>query len=188
MQINYDINREVEAKVTDFTVAGYEGMATIKLFSLEHWYLNRMKKIHAEAQNAGRKAELTGAAQSSMNSLVSNLLQYGMYLVVGIAVFTGQSTIEVGIQAIALSGGLFGSVKAVFDCIPQFSLVQKSEERLSKWFSSNGSVHNCINTGTYAMFAQNISYSYDSAMVLNNLNLKIKNGERVLLKGKNGAR
>ena len=187
MQINYDINREVEAKVTDFTVAGYEGMATIKLFSLEHWYLNRMKKIHAEAQNAGRKAELTGAAQSSMNSLVSNLLQYGMYLVVGIAVFTGQSTIEVGIQAIALSGGLFGSVKAVFDCIPQFSLVQKSEERLSKWFSGNGSVYNCINTGTYAMSAQNVSYSYDSAMVLNNLNLKIKNGELALLKGKNGA-
>ena len=92
-----------------------------------------------------------------------------------------------GIQAIALSGGLFGSVKAVFDCIPQFSLVQKSEERLSKWFSGNGSVYNCINTGTYAMSAQNVSYSYDSAMVLNNLNLKIKNGELALLKGKNGA-
>ncbi len=187
MQINYDVNRDVEAKVTDFTVAGYEGMATIKLFSLEHWYLNRMKKIHAEAQNAGKKAERTGAAQSSMNSLVSNVLQYGMYLVVGIAVFSGQSTMEVGIQAIALSGVLFGSVKAVFDCIPQFSLVQKSEERLLKWFSGNGSVHNCVDTDTYAMSAQNVSYSYDSAMVLNNLNLKIKNGELALLKGKNGA-
>ena len=37
------------------------------------------------------------------------------------------------------------------------------------------------------MSAQNVSYSYDSAMVLNNLNLKIKNGELALLKGKNGA-
>ncbi len=187
MQINYDVNRDVEAKLTDFTVAGYEGMATIKLFSLDNWYLNRMKKIHAEAQSAGRKAELTGAAQSSMDSLVSNLLQYGMYLVVGIAVFAGQSTIEAGIQAIALSGGLFGSVKAVFDCIPEFSLVQKSEERLSKWFSDSGAAHNCVNTGPYAMSAQNVSYSYDSSMVLNNLNLNIKNGELALLKGKNGA-
>lgn len=187
MQINYDLNRDAEAKVTDFIVAGYEGLSTIKLFSLDRWYLDRMKKIHVEAQSAGRKAELTGAAQSSMNSLISNLLQYGMYFVVGIVVFSGESTIEVGIQAIALSGGLFGSVKAVFDCIPQFSLVQKSESRLSKWFSDNGAGHKCVDTGTYAMSAQNISYSYDSDIILNNLNLKIKNGELVLLKGKNGA-
>lgn len=187
MQINYEINREVEAKITDFTVAGYEGMATIKLFSLNHWYLDKLKHIHTEAQYAGRKAELTGAAQSSMNSFVSNLLQYGMYIVIGVTVFASQATIDVGIQAIALSGGLFGAVKSIFSCIPQFSLVRKSEERLSKWFFNNDSMNGHMEKSCYALSLENISYKYDSDIVLNNLNLKIKNNELVLLKGKNGA-
>jgi len=187
MQVNYEINREVEAKITDFTVAGYEGMATIKLFSLSHWYLDKLKQIHTEAQYAGRKAELTGSVQSSMNSLVSNLLQYGMYIAIGVAVFASKATIDVGIQAIALSGGLFGAVKSIFEYIPQFSLVKKSEERLGKWFFNNESMNGHVKKSGYALCLENISYKYNSDLVLNDLNLKIKNNELVLLKGKNGA-
>lgn len=187
MQVNYERNREVEAKITDFTVAGYEGMATIKLFSLNNWYLDKLKDIHTEAQYAGRKAELTGSAQSSMNSLVSNLLQYGMYIVIGVAVFVSLATIEVGIQAIALAGGLFGAVKSVFDCIPKFSLVKKSEEKLSKWFSNHDAMTDRVKKSDYALTLDNISYQYDANVVFNNLSLKIKNDELVLLKGKNGT-
>lgn len=187
MQKNYDANREAETKITDFTVAGYEGMAIIKMFSLRRWYLDKLKHIHAEAQRAGKNAELTGAAQSSMSALVDNLLQYGTYAVIGIAVFASQATIGVGIQAIALSGGLFRAIKSIFDCIPQFALVNRSEERLSKWFNQYATRNIPVKNERYALLLKNISYHYDSDMVFNHLNFHMKNNDRVLLKGKNGA-
>ena len=87
LQSSYDLNRDVEAKITDLTVAGYKGMATIKLFSLNHWFLEKMKRLHTEATNAGRKAETVGAAQASMSALVGNLMKYGMYVAIGMIVY-----------------------------------------------------------------------------------------------------
>lgn len=187
MQINYDRNRNAEAQITDFTVAGYEGMATIKLFSLERWFLDKLKHIQKEALCAGRKAEKTGSVQAAMTSLVSSLLQYGMYIITGIIVFASQATIETGIQAIALSGGLFGAVRSIFGCIPKFSLVRKSEERLSKWFSHTAPEKEFEKADGYALLLENISYQYDSKTVLDNVNFKLKENELVLLKGKNGT-
>ncbi len=188
MQFNYNINREVEAKVTDITVIGYKGMSTIKLFSLEKWYLDKLKQVHVEAQYAGKRAELTGAAQASMNAFVNNLLKYGMYIAVGIIILNSLATIDVGIQAIALSAGLFGAIKSIFGCIPSLALVKKSEERLSRWFMCNDTEDRCYKNGNYALSLENISYQYDdSKNVLNNLNLHIKKNELVLIKGKNGS-
>ncbi len=189
LKVNYELNREVEAELTDFTITGYEGMATIKLYALEDWYLERMKGIHRETYRAGRKAEQAGALQSSMNSLVENLLRYGMYLAVGILAFIGLSSIETGIQAIALSAGLFGGIKTLFDCIPQFALVHRSEERLSPWFTGTDefSVQQDPIDDGMAVQAQHVFFSYDQTDILHDVNLTIRKGELVLLKGKNGA-
>ncbi len=88
LQSSYDLNRDVEAKITDLTVAAYKGTATIKLFSLNHWFLEKMKRLHIEATNAGRKAETVGAAQASMSALVGNLMKYGMYVAIGMIVYS----------------------------------------------------------------------------------------------------
>lgn len=187
LQSSYDLNRDVEAKITDLTVTGYKGMATIKLFSLNHWFLEKMKHLHIEATNAGRKAEMVGAAQASMSSLVSNLMKYGMYVAIGIIVYVQKTTLDVGIQAIAISGGLFGAVNSIFQNILQFSLIKKSEERLEKWFERRNSLNVCTVNDNYALYLENILYKYEDNVVLNGLTLKIDLDEFALIKGKNGA-
>lgn len=187
LQRSYDLNRDVEAKITDLTVEGYKGMATIKLFSLNHWFLEKMKHLHVEATSAGRKAEMAGAAQESMSSLVSNLMKYGMYVAIGIIIYTQKTTLDVGIQAIAISGGLFGAVNSIFQSIPRFSVIKKSEERLGKWFEKRESLNTYTVNDNYALYLDNISYKYDNNAVLNGLNLKIDSDEFALIKGKNGA-
>ena len=157
LQSSYDLNRNVEAKITDLTVTGYKGMATIKLFSLNRWFLEKMKHLHSEAANAGRKAEMVGAAQASMSTLVGNLMKYGMYVVVGIIVYSQNTTLDVGIQAIAISGGLFGAVNSIFQNILQFSLIKKSEERLEKWFEKRNRLNVCTVDENYALYLENIS-------------------------------
>ena len=187
LQSSYDLNRDVEAKITDLTVTGYKGMATIKLFSLNRWFLEKMKHLHSEAANAGRKAEMVGAAQASMSTLVGNLMKYGMYVVVGIIVYSQNTTLDVGIQAIAISGGLFGAVNSIFQNILQFSLIKKSEERLEKWFEKRNRLNVCTVDENYALYLENISYKYENNIVLNDLTLKLDLGEFALIKGRNGA-
>lgn len=187
LQSSYDLNRDVEAKITDLTVAGYKGMATIKLFSLNHWFLEKMKRLHTEATNAGRKAETVGAAQASMSALVGNLMKYGMYVAIGMIVYAQNTTLDVGIQAIAVSGGLFGAVNSIFQSILQFSLIKKSEERLGKWFEKRNRLNACTVNADYALYLKNISYKYENNIVLSDLTLKLDLGELALIKGRNGA-
>jgi len=43
MQVNYDRTRDIEARLTNLIIEGYRGFATIKLYNLKSWYLNKMK-------------------------------------------------------------------------------------------------------------------------------------------------
>ena len=40
LQVNYDNCREIEGKITDYTVSAFQGFMTIKLYQLKDWWLS----------------------------------------------------------------------------------------------------------------------------------------------------
>jgi len=134
MKINYDNCRDIESAITDFTIEGYRGIATIKLYHLKQWWLNKFADLHKKYIKIGNAGIYTTTAESTLNELVSMLLKYGTYAIFGLLILFEITTLEIGVQAISLSGGLFAAVKTVFSSIPNFAVEKVAEKRLSQWF------------------------------------------------------
>jgi len=184
LEKNYEDNREVEARLTDFTVSGYEGLATIKLFGLRSWYLTRMRALHTDYYRVGRRSELTASSQQAMESLVGKILQYGMYFIIGAFILYGDATVEVGIQAIALAGGLFGAAMTIFDCLPQFALARKARHRVQPWFDD---APDTALPADAAIEVRALSHGYDERLVLEALSHHFPPCSRTQIVGENGA-
>ena len=134
MQVNYDKTRDIEAQITNFTIEGYRGFATIKLYQLKQWWLDRLTEYHKKYIKIGNIGIYTSTAESALNQFVSTILKYGTCTILGLLVLSKIITVEVGIQAIALSDGLFTAVKTIFSTIPRFAVAKIAEKRLSEWF------------------------------------------------------
>ena len=79
MQVNYDNCRDMEAKISNFTVEGCHDFDTIKLYHLKQWWLDRLKKLHKEYVTIGSKSEITCFVDDAITNLVDNILHYGAY-------------------------------------------------------------------------------------------------------------
>lgn len=187
MQINYNDNREVEGEITDFTVAAHEGMATIKLYNLKTWYLNKLKSIHNKYLKIGKRAEFTMAGQNAMEALVNNIIKYGMYVIIGLFMLSEIITLNVGVEAIVIAEHLFAAVLSVFNCLPQFALVKKAEERLSPWFEKKNDYFTLSFNDSEIVKIKNLSYKYEEKYILKNVSFAVRYNETIIIKGGNGA-
>ncbi len=135
MQVNYDNCRDVEADLTDMTLEGIHGFETIQSFGLQKWWFDRFAKLHKIYSKVGSTSIYTMNARNVLNALTSNLLKYGTYGIVGFFALKSFIPVELGIQIIALSGGLYSAVNLLFDLIPQFSVAKIATNRINDWFS-----------------------------------------------------
>ncbi|WP_129723304.1 ATP-binding cassette domain-containing protein [Xylanivirga thermophila] len=185
MQINYDKARDIEAKLTNETVAGYEGLSTIKVFDLKKWYLKRIERLHKQLLNTGNRSELTVAAQMAMESFLQNILKYGMYGAIGLFIVFNVATLDVGVEAIALSGGMYSAMNTVFNCIPGFSLAKTAKERISELFAEGLRASGKITDSSIRL--TDVSFKYNDVPVLNGISIIIPENTIALIKGLNGA-
>ncbi|MDF2539110.1 MAG: hypothetical protein K0S76_2131 [Herbinix sp.] len=185
IQINYDRTRDVEAEITNTIVSAYDGLAEIKIFHAKQWYIDRLQKMHERYLEIGNKGELTGASRNSMNALVDNLLKYGMYAAIGLYIVFGVSTLKVGIEAIALSTGLYAGIKTIFDTIPDLALAKTAEKRLLKWYENEDKSSQILKDGDIIL--KDISYRYDDKLIFINAYANICNKKIILIKGDNGS-
>lgn len=89
--------------------------------------MDKLKGIHKKYLKIGNITEITSAAENAMEAFFDNILKFGTYGIVGIFVLWRFTTIETGVQAISLSGGLYGAVKTIFDTIPEFGISNRLE-------------------------------------------------------------
>ena len=185
LQVNYDNCRDIEAKITDFTVEGYRGFLTIKLYGLKKWRQEKLAKYHKEYLKIGNKSVFTGTAESTLNDLISNILNYGTYGIIGLLILNNYSSLDAGIQAIALSGSFFGTVKISFDLIKNLAISRTAEVRLYKLFASNEDVGLLIDSGDVAI--SELSYSYGEKKILSDLTLFFDGSQITVIHGENGS-
>ena len=185
LQVNYDNCRDIEAKITDFTIEGYRGFLLIKLYGLKKWWQDKLTSFHKEYSKIGRASIYTGAAEGILNDLISNILNYGTYGIIGLLILNNISTLDIGIQAIALSGSLYSAVKTSFELIKNISVCKTAEKRLFAKSSEDEEKSCEISIGNIEI--KNLTYSYGENRIFSNLNLSIDSSEVTVIKGSNGC-
>lgn len=185
MQVNYDNCREIEANITDFIIEGYRGFAIIKLYDLKKWWIDKIKILYKEYAKIGTSAMSIGTTKSMMSRLLDNILMYGTYGLVGFFILLGYSSLEVGIEAIALSTSFFAAVKEIFSSIPNFAVAEIAEKRISRWLVD--CEHNVKLIQSTDITFSDVSYSYNEKIILDSVKTSFDSEKICIIKGVNGT-
>ncbi len=185
LQVNYDNCRDIEAELTDFVVGGYRAFLLIKLYKLDIWWKKKLAGLHREYSKIGRKSIYTGTAESVLNDIVNSVLTYVTYGLIGWLVLKSIVTLEVGVQAIAVSGSVFGLVRTMFQVIRDVAVSRAAERRISDSPTAAETEDARISAGNISI--SDLSFSYDDNELISNLNLSIDNPKISVIKGKNGS-
>ena len=185
LQVNYDDCRDIEAELTDFVIGGYRAFLLIKLYKLDNWWKKKLAGLHRKYSKIGRKSIYTGTAESVLNDIINSILTYVTYGIIGLLVLNGVVTLEVGIQAIAVSGSVFGLVKTIFEVIRDVAVSRAAEIRLSDSSLSTESTEGHIRTGDINV--SDLTFSYDENVLISNLSLSMNHPKISVMKGSNGS-
>lgn len=185
LQVNYERCRRIEARITDFTVEGYRGFMTIKLYGLKKWWRDRLAEYHKEYSKIGRASIYTGTAEGVLFEITDKVLTYGTYGTVGLFVLNGLSSLDIGIRAIALSGSLFGAVKGSFSIIKDLAVSRTAEKRLLDELPDTVSPDGRIGKGSIVI--SGLTYGHGGRTLFSDLDLSIDSTKLTVIKGPNGG-
>lgn len=130
IQKNYSDTRDIEADITNCTMAYYHGFDTVKMLGLKQWCLDRLARLHKDYLRIGNRSEATATAEDMLDQLIGNILTYGTYGLMGWFILQGYTGLDAGVEAIALSGGLYGAAKSIFETIPSFAVARTADRRI----------------------------------------------------------
>ena len=181
---NYNDTRDIEAKLTNLTLEAHYGFATIKLYKLKKWYLDKLAILHKKYLKVGNNGIFTGTAQSTLTAFVSMILKYGTYAVIGIFLLYHIIKLDVGVKAISLSGGFFLAVSTVCHSFTEFAVIKKAEQRLKGWFTENN-IQEKPNDRTVSL--SDVSIAFEDRSIFNHVEMSFPPKGICVIKGANGA-
>lgn len=187
MQVSYDECRKMEAKITDHVIRGVDGFAVIKLYGLKQWWQAKLSSYHEAYIHIGRKADATAMAQRSMYKLLDNILKFGTYILMGIYVVRGYCSIDVAVQGIYLSSGLFAAVNLFFSTISEMAVSHTAEKRINKWILQGDTRIGMTTSNIDRITLKDIYCSYEKNNVINGISYQFERDKNYLLVGSNGA-
>lgn len=188
MQINYEQCEKIEALITNHIVEMVNGIETIKLYNLKHWWNQKLFAIYKEYLSVGRKTDAVAALQRSMYRLLDNFLKFGTYALIGFFVICQFCSMNVAVEALYLSGDFFQGVKELFSVIPEDAVARKARERIEKWLPCKVDTqelnHECKEK---SLKLENITYYYGNRKIFNNIKYQFDNNKNYLIIGENGV-
>lgn len=190
---NYNATMDIEGKITDYIVEGYRGAATIKLFNLYEVYLKGLKKLHNTYLKVGSKSELAAQSQNSMESAVDIILRFGTYSLIGFFLLQNAITLDIGAKVIVLSGSLYSAVNGIFTSVPEIYVARIAKYRLQlltiedEESYENLKVNINKESEDTILQVENLSFGYESNVILKNISFKVRKGDLVVISGANGS-
>ena len=184
IQVNYDNCREIEGKITDYTVSAFQGFMTIKLYQLKDWWLSHLEELFQAYIKIGSNSIFANRSEVGMYAVLDHVLKYGTYCLIGVFVLFGKTNLETGIQAIALSGNIYAAVKSAFEIYPRFVESSRAQKRLEEW--ENASVPSTALPTRMEIEWRGVSFSYDKP-VLKNVTARMDLTQNHIIRGENGA-
>ncbi len=134
LERNYTDTRNIEAVLTNFILEAHHGFPVLKLYKLQKWYGEKLKRIHKQYVKIGNRSIWAGNAEDAMDEFLSTILKYGTYALAGLLILYGMITLDAGVKAIALSGSFFAAVNTIFSSIPRFAVIRQAQGRLLEWY------------------------------------------------------
>lgn len=186
LQKNYDECRKIEAELTNCTFEYVRGFAEIKVYKLKRWCLDRLAALHKDYLKTGNRSEASGHAQWALQRLTGNILTYGTYGILGLFVLRGYAALDVCIEAIALSGGLYSAVQSIFDTIPHFGIAKTAEKRMEMLYHTEKTEAQRILLEKAPIVFHKVSLSFGGKEILRCMDLTVQTDGTVLIKGANG--
>ena len=187
MQINYDECRDMEAAITDHLVEALGGFDTIKLYGLKNWWQAKMTAYHKKYLRVGHKVDTIAAAQRSMYRMLNNILKFGTYALMGIYVILSWCAMDVAVQAIYLSGSLFGAVNSLFSAIPEIAVSRNAEKRINKWVEPATGAGKKADMDVRQIVMKNLHSSYGEKQIFTGMNSCFELDKNYMIEGDNGA-
>ena len=187
VQKSYSDTRDIEADITNCTLAYYHGFDTIKVFALKQWCLDRLAGLHRDYLKIGNRLEATGTAEDMLNQLIGNILTYGTYGLMGWFILQGYTGLDAGVEAIALSGGLYGAAKSIFETIPSFAVARTADRRMAVLYEdASGSGSSTDTDGKACICLEDVSLRLDDRQILSDVRLSIPISQISVIRGANG--
>lgn len=184
IQVNYDNCREIEGKITDYTVSAFQGFMTIKLYQLKDWWLSHLEELFQAYIKIGSNSIFANRSEVGMYAVLDHVLKYGTYCLIGVFVLFGKTNLETGVQAIALSGSIYAAVKSAFEIYPRFVESSRAQKRLEEW--ENASAPSAALPTRMEIEWRGVSFSYDKP-VLKNVTARMDLTQNHIIRGENGA-
>lgn len=184
IQVNYDKCREIEGKITDYTVSAFQGFMTIKLYRLKDWWLSHLEELFQAYIKIGSNSIFANRSEAGMYAVLDHVLKYGTYCLIGVFVLFGKTNLETGVQAIALSGSIYAAVKSAFEIYPRFVESSRAQKRLEEW--ENASAPSTALPTRMEIEWRGVSFSYDKP-VLKNVTACMDLTQNHIIRGENGA-
>ena len=200
IQVNYDNCREIEGKITDYTVSAFQGFMTIKIYELQDWWTAHLEALFQDYTKIGSNSIFANRSEVGMYAVLDHVLKYGTYCLIGAFVLFEKADLETGIQAIALSGSIYAAVKSAFEIYPRFVESSRAQKRLEEWESD--SADGCADMGAVATDKasvpvppadtaaavewHDVSFAYDKP-VLKNVTARMDLTQNHIIRGENGA-
>lgn len=191
IQVNYDNCREIEGKITDYTVSAFQGFMTIKLYQLKDWWLSHLEELFQAYIKIGSNSIFANRSEVGMYAVLDHVLKYGTYCLIGVFVLFGKTNLETGIQAIALSGNIYAAVKSAFEIYPRFVESSRAQKRLEEWENDRDAAAEAgtLNAALPIRMEiewRGVSFSYDKP-VLKNVIARMDLTQNHIIRGENGA-
>jgi ABC-type bacteriocin/lantibiotic exporter with double-glycine peptidase domain len=183
----YDVeDKEIEKQSSDSVLELYNGFTTIRMFRLKKRMLSEIKHLHDKWWGVANRLQATSRTEEAVNKTIGNLLTYGTYAIIGILILVGFLETEAGIQAIALSSGLYGAVKTVFSSITKFSVANVAETRMTLFWSQQTSPKQMLSSEADITFSD-VSCVLDDKTIFSGLNLSLPLNGVTIIRGENGS-
>ena len=179
----YKQTDEMQKNYDNWIVQGHSGISTLKAYQQEKWFVRHLSRIGKDMISAGVRAEKTGTIETVVFQVIDGILRYGAYLVMGLFILNGGLLVTDTPVLIVLSGYLFSSMDAVVQLFIKYYEYQVARERLQL---QPEILQQVPTEEALLLKAEHIGKHYGDKAVLTDVSLSVKEGERVLVHGKNG--
>lgn len=183
------ISQEQTAKVNSLLVESISGFESIKGLNVSKIFMRKMEDLYIDAL----ESTVTLDKISNTEALIKDLTtEIGLLFITFIGcsfILNGSLTFGSLITFNSLLTYFIGPIRGVIDTSKEYYFVSSSIKRANNLLNIEGEKVDNSNLLIPAgdIIINNLSFSYSFSSILKNVNLKIKEGNKILIMGKSGS-
>lgn len=192
----YEQTDDAEENYDSWLVQGCEGITTLKAYSREEWFAEKLSEISGGMVKVGFRAEQTGAVETIVFQFVDGILRYGSYVIMGLFVLYGGLAVSDTPVLIVLGSFLFSSVEHLLAGLQkrfEFQVANGHLEEVGVGLScrkerkGQGNMHESKPENSPVLEVSGLSKKFGDKSIFSDISFAVHRGERVLVCGANGS-